>query len=146
MTPRALIHEDLTRSVIGAFYEVYNTLGFGFPEHVYAMASERELRSRGHRVGREVSVIIYYKGDELCRQRMDLVVDDVLVVEIKSTVHLREGARDQLYNYLRATNLDLGLLLHFGPKAKFHRVISAAGIKKSVQSDRSAQSGRSHSH
>jgi len=131
MERRALIHEDLTGSVIGAFYDVYNTLGFGFLEHVYAMALERELRSRGHQVGREVSVIVYYKGDELCRQRIDMVVDEILVVEIKSTFALHHGARDQVYNYLRATNLDLGLLLHFGPRAKFHRVISAEAIKKS---------------
>ena len=62
------IQEELTRSVIGAFYEVYNTLVFGFKEHIYSLALERELRSRGHRVGREVSVIVFYKGDELGRQ------------------------------------------------------------------------------
>ena len=134
MPRRELIHERLTQSVIGAFYEVYNALGFGFLEHVYSMALERELRSRGHRVGREVSVIVYYKGDELCRQRIDMIIDETLIVEIKSTFDLRHGARDQLYNYLRATRLDLGLLLHFGPKAKFHRVISAEGIRKSVRS------------
>ena len=115
MKRHTLIQEELTRSVIGAFYEVYNTLGFGFKEHIYSLALERELRSRGHRVGREVSVIVFYKGDELGRQRIDLIVDETLVVEIKSTFDLRHGARDQVYNYLHATRLEVGLLLHFGP-------------------------------
>jgi GxxExxY protein len=141
MKRRTLIQEELTRSVIGAFYEVFNTLGFGFLEHVYAAALERELRARGHRVGREVSVIIYFKGDELCRQRIDMIVDEVLVVEIKSTFSLRHGARDQLYNYLRATDLEVGLLLHFGPEPKFYRVISTNAIEVSVRSGRSAESG-----
>ena len=102
-TRRTLIHEELTQSLIGAFYEVYNTLGFGFKEHIYSLGLERDLRSRGHRVGREVSVIVFYKGEELGRQRIDLIVDETLVVEIKSTFDLRHGVRDQLYNYLHAT-------------------------------------------
>ena len=58
-----LIEEELTRSVIGAFYEVYNALGFGFLEHLYGAALERELRARGHQVGREAGVRIMYKGE-----------------------------------------------------------------------------------
>jgi len=60
-----LIEERLTYSVIGAFFDVYNTLGFGFLEHLYVMALERELLARGHRVAREVGVSISYKGEEL---------------------------------------------------------------------------------
>ena len=141
MKRHTLIQEQLTRSVIGAFYEAYNSLGFGFMEHVYSMALERVLLSRGHRVGREVSVIVYFQGEELCRQRLDMVVDETLVVEIKSTFDLRHGARDQLYSYLRATDLEVGLLLHFGPKAKFYRVISTNAVERSARSAGSAESG-----
>ena len=116
-----LIHEPLTRSVIGAFYEVYNTLGFGFLEHIYILALERELRSRGHQVRRESGVCVMYKGEELAYQRLDMIVDDVLIVEVKSTVELHKGAKRQVYNYLRAANLEVGLLLHFGPEPKFYR-------------------------
>jgi GxxExxY protein len=123
MLRRDAIHEELTRSVIGAFYDAYNTLGFGFLEHVYVLALERELRARGHRVGREVGVTIMYKGDELAMQRLDMVVDEVLVVETKSTYELHPVASRQLFNYLRASGLHLGLLLHFGPKPKIHRVL-----------------------
>ena len=122
--PGGLIEEELTHSVIGAFFDVYNALGYGFLEHVYAMALERELLARGHRVGREVSVNIVYQGNVLTSQRLDFIVDEKLVVEAKSTQILPAFAARQLYNYLRATNLDVGLLLHFGPEPKFHRLIS----------------------
>ncbi len=87
------------------------------------MALERELLAREHNVARELCVRVMYKGHELGVQRLDLIVDDKLVVETKSTSDLHKSATRQLYNYLRATNLELGLLLHFGPKPNFHRVI-----------------------
>jgi GxxExxY protein len=118
-----LIDERLTHSVIGAFYEVYNTLGCRFLEHLYENALERELRARGHRVGREVYVVVHYKGEELGRQRIDMIVDERLVVEIMSTHELHSSATRQIYNHLKATNLELGLLLHFGPKPDFHRIL-----------------------
>ena len=121
MKRHRLIHESLTRSVIGAFFEVYNTLGFGFLEHIYILALEHELRSRGHQVRREAGVCVMYKGEELAYQRLDMIVDDVLVVEVKWTAELHKGANRQVYNYLRATNLEVGLLLHFGPEAKVYR-------------------------
>ena len=117
-----LIHERLTHSVIGAFFEVYNTLGFGFLEHVYVMALERELRSRGHTAGREVYAPVIYKSELLVRQRLDMVVDGVLIVEVKSTYELHRAATRQVFNYLRATNVDLGLLFHFGPEPKVYRI------------------------
>ena len=124
MNDEALLEEALTRSVIGAFFDVYNGLDFGFLEHVYVVALELELRERGHAVAREVSVPIHYRGRELTRQRLDMVVDGRLVVETKSTLALHPASLRQLYNYLRATRLEVGLLLHFGPSAKFHRVVS----------------------
>jgi GxxExxY protein len=104
-----LIEERLTRSVIGAFFEVYNTLGFGFHEHIYVMALERELIARGHRVAREVSVHVKYKEHIIVVQRIDMIVDEKLVVETKSTVELPKPAHRQLFNYLRATKLEVGL-------------------------------------
>ena len=118
-----LYEGELTHSVIGAFYEVHTNLGFGFLERFYVMALERELLERGHRVAREVSVNVLYKGQELGSQRLDLIVDEKLVVETKATSDLHKSATRQLYNYLKATNLELGLVLHFGPEAKFYRVI-----------------------
>ena len=119
-----LLEARLTHSVIGAFYEVYNALGFGFLEHLYNAALERELVARGHGVAREVPVRVMYKGEELGIQRIDFIVDEKLVVETKSTYELHRVAPRQLFNYLRATNLEVGLLFHFGPEPRFHRVIS----------------------
>jgi len=119
-----LIDEALTSSVIGAFYKVYKALGYGFLEHVYSLALERELRCRGHQVGREVLVVIRYQGVPLTSQRLDMLVDNKLVVENKSTAVLPRFAVRQLFNYLRATDLEVGLLLHFGPEPKFYRLIS----------------------
>jgi GxxExxY protein len=123
MTKGSLLEERLTRSVIGAFFEVYNTLGFGFLEHVYVMALERELIERGHRVAREVSVHVSYKQHIVAVQRIDMIVDERLVVETKSGVEAPKAAQRQLFNYLRATTLEVGLVLHFGLEPRFHRVI-----------------------
>jgi GxxExxY protein len=114
--------ERLIYSIIGAFYEVYNALGFGFLEHLYVRALEYELQARGHHVGREVPVSVTYKGIELGVQRLDLLVDDRVVVEAKSTHGLPAVATRQVYNYLRATGLRSGLVLHFGPEPRFYRL------------------------
>ena len=126
----ALLHEKLTKSIIGAFYEVYNTLGFGFLESTYVRALENELVARGHTVAREVSFPVMYKGENVGTQRIDMIVDGNVIVETKSTYDLHRSARRQVFNYLRATNLDVGLLLHFGPKACFYRQIRSFPFKK----------------
>jgi GxxExxY protein len=116
-----IVGEELTSSVIAAFFAVYNTLGFGFLEHTYIQALELELSWRGHRVARQVAVPIFYKGVELSGQRLDMLVDDVLVVEVKATYQLSNVAQRQLFNYLCASGLPTGLLLHFGPQPQFFR-------------------------
>jgi GxxExxY protein len=98
-------------------------LGFGFLEHVHLAALERELRDRNHSVGREVGVTVVYKGDDLCSYRIDMVVDGKLIVEVKSSTVLPLTAVRQLHNYLRSTDLELGLVLHFGPEPRFYRRI-----------------------
>ncbi len=125
MSHIALIERATTNEIIGAFFEVYNALGFGFLEHVYSMALERELVARGRTVGREVSIPIQYKGELLTSQRLDMFVDEKVVVEIKSTELLPPFARRQTLNYLRATTLQVALLLHFGPRAKFYRLVQS---------------------
>jgi GxxExxY protein len=123
MTQQDLLERDLTYSIIGAFYEVYNTLGYGYLEQLYVDALAIELRQRGHVVEREVPTTVTYKGHVIGRHRLDMVVDRRVVIEAKSTPQLPPFAVRQLYNYLRATDLQVGLLLHFGPDAKHHRVI-----------------------
>jgi GxxExxY protein len=129
MRQRALLEEALTRSIIGAFYEVYRVLGYGFLEHLYLSALERELLARHHRVARELSVHVVYKGEPIGMQRVDMVVDDLVMIEAKSTMLLSEAAPRQLFNYLHATNIEVGLLLHFGPKPVFSRTICENRLK-----------------
>jgi GxxExxY protein len=119
--PGGLAEEALTYSIIGAFRDAYNELGEGWLESVYANALERELTARGHRVAREVGVRVYYKGEPIGWQRLDMIIDGKVVVEIKAGEVLPPRASRQLLNYLRATRLEVGLLLHFGAKPKHSR-------------------------
>jgi GxxExxY protein len=114
--------EERIYSVVGAFYEVHRTLGYGFLEHVYQRALEHELALRGHVVRREVHVPVHYKGMQLGTQRIDHLVDECLVLELKSTYELPPTTTRQTFNYLRAAGLRMGLVLHFGPEARFYRV------------------------
>jgi GxxExxY protein len=124
-----LVEEHLTHSVIGAFFEVHSVLGYGFREYIYVLALERELLARGHKVDREVAVMVHYRGEPLARQTLDMIVDDKLVVEVKATEHLHPNGTAQLFSYLCGTHLEVGLLLHFGREAKFHRVLYENRLK-----------------
>jgi GxxExxY protein len=124
MSRVGLIEKGLTGSIIEAFFEVYNVLGHGYLEEIYAKALERELMSRGHMVTREVSVRVVYKGQLVGLQRIDMLVDDKVLVEAKSTFELPVTAQRQVLNYLRATSIEVGLLLHFGPEPRFFRFVS----------------------
>ena len=112
----------LFRTIIGAFYEVYNALDYGFLECHYCAAPERKLTERGLAVSREHAVPVFFEGHEIGFHRLDMVVEGQIVVEVKSTPVLHPIARRQLYNYLRVTNLSAGLLLHFGPVPRFQKM------------------------
>ena len=120
-----LIEADLTKSVIGAFFDVYNQLDYGFLEAIYAESLARELVRRGHRVDREVRIVVYFKGDPVGVQRVDMIVDERLLVEIKSCHDLSKASHRQVLSYLRGSALQVGLLLHFGPKPEFYRMVSS---------------------
>lgn len=118
-----LLERERTHSIIGAFYDVYNALGYGFLEHVYSLALERELRARGHQVGREVSIPVRYKGEIITTQRVDMLADERIVIENKAGEFLPPLTPRQTLNYLRATTLPLALILHFGPEPRFYRIV-----------------------
>ncbi len=88
-----MLEEALTHSVIGAFYEVHSELGFGFREYVYSLALERVLIAKGHRVEREVAVNIYFRGAQLTRERVDMLVDGKLMVENKAGERATQSER-----------------------------------------------------
>ena len=126
---RGLIEEALTYSIIGAFFEVHRELGFGFRERIYSLALERALIERGHKVAREVAVMTYFHGRPLARQDIDMIVDDKVVVEVKSTSGAVRKACCQAYSYLWATHLEVGLVLIFSDEAKFYRLVCENRLK-----------------
>ena len=121
--PEALAEEETTRKVIGAFYTVYNALGYGFLEAVYARALAVELSARGIPFEREVSFEVRYRGQLVGLYRADFVVEGRVVVELKAAVHVTKADTRQLLNYLRASGIDVGLLLNFGPEPTLRRVV-----------------------
>ncbi|HEU4565976.1 MAG TPA: GxxExxY protein [Gemmatimonadaceae bacterium] len=123
LTSVALLHRRVTEVVIGAFYEVYNELGYGFLEVVYTRALELELKARGLSVQREQPIQVWYKEQEVGLYRADLLVNDAVLVEVKASRHIDPSAHSQLVHYLTATRLDVGLLLHFGLDPFFKRVV-----------------------
>jgi GxxExxY protein len=127
-----LLAADLTHSIVGAFFAVYNYYGYGLVESVYAGALEYELVDRGHAVARELAVDVDYKGRHVAWQRLDMVVDNRLILEIKATEKLPLFATRQLVNYLRVSPFRLGLLLHFGPEAKFQRFVDSQTKKFAI--------------
>ena len=121
--PSRVIHADLSYSIVGGFYEVHNELGYGFNETIYARALEIVLRARGHVVDREYPMIVHFRGEQIGFHRCDMLVDKTVIVEIKATELLSPVSKQQTRNYLSTLKLDLGLLLHFGPKAASYRVL-----------------------
>lgn len=115
--------EQVCRRVIGVFYRVYNALGFGFPEAVYARAMEMELIACGLHVVREARMQVTFRGEVIGEFRADLLVDDCLILELKAASLLTKGDEFQLVNYLRATGIRLGLLMLFGPRPEFRRIL-----------------------
>jgi GxxExxY protein len=133
-----LLEAERVHSIVGAFYEVYNYYGYGLAESAYSGALAFELNRRGHHVDGELAVEILYKGDHVAWQRLDIVVDNRVIVENKATEKLSPFAERQLQNYLRATPFEVGVLLHFGPEAKFYRFIdSPKGTFVSIRVDSS---------
>jgi GxxExxY protein len=118
-----LLEAGLVHSIVGGFFDVYNYYGYGLSERVYAGALTCELRNRGHVVVRELIVNVRYKGRDVAGQRLDMVVDDRVIIENKAAEKVSSADRMQLISYLRATSFEVGVLLHFGPVARFERYI-----------------------
>ena len=119
---KPLLHGKITASIIDSFFDVHKELGFGFREYIYSRALQRLLVAKGHKVEREVRVQVYFRGEPLAYERMDMLVDDTVVIENKAREPLDSDAQGQVFAALAATNLEVGLLLHFGKRARFYRV------------------------
>jgi GxxExxY protein len=116
-----IIEKELSHVIVGCFFDVYNELGYGFMELLYARALEITMQQRGLRVDREYPITVTFRDQRIGFHRIDMLVERRIVVEIKSTERLPESSRRQLRNYVKALGVDLGILLHFGPIPKFYR-------------------------
>jgi len=118
-----LLHQDLTNVIIKIFYEVYNELGYGFLEKVYQNSLYLELKNKGLKVETQKRLAVYYKGIEVGEYYADLIVEDKIILELKAADCIVKDFENQILNYLRATDCEVGLLLNFGKKPEFKRKI-----------------------
>jgi GxxExxY protein len=116
-------HGELTGEIIQAFYAVYNRLGYGFLEKVYENALTVELRERGFQVEQQEPINVYYHGILVGEYYADLLIEGCVIVEIKAVEKLCEEHSIQLLNYLKATKIEVGLLVNFGPHPETKRKV-----------------------
>jgi len=128
-----LKHADVTDKILHAFFKkVYPKLGYGFLEKVYENALALELRRVGLKVEQQAKIEVYYDGVVLGEYYADLLVDSVVIVELKAIQRLGPEEEAQLLNYLRATPYEVGLLLNFGPRPDFRRKVFDNANKPSM--------------
>jgi len=118
-----LLQGELTDKIIKAFYHVYNTLGYGFLEKVYENALALTLRKWGLNVVQQQPINVYFEGERVGEYFADILVVEGVIVEVKAAEALCAAHEAQLMNYLKATDIEVGLLLNFGLKAQFKRKI-----------------------
>lgn len=116
-------HKKVTEKIIGVFYKVYRNLGYGFLEKVYENAMMVELRKEGVSAVAQSPIKVFYEGDVVGEYFADILVDNKVMVEIKAAKHLVAEHEAQLLNYLKATDIEVGLLLNFGPKPEIRRKV-----------------------
>lgn len=116
-----LLHKELTGTILKIFYEVFNELGYGFLERVYQNAMYYELKANGYKVEAQKRITVHYKDVIVGEYFADLVVDDCVILELKAVEYLTKEHHNQIINYLRGTDCEVGLLLNFGKKPEFIR-------------------------
>ena len=119
-----MINDDKTEKIIKAFYEVYNTLGYGFLEKVYENSLVIVLKKYGFEVEQQTEIPVYFDNKIVGEYYADIIVNKEIVIELKATENFNESSKFQLLNYLRATKKELGLVLNFGKKPEIRRVIN----------------------
>jgi GxxExxY protein len=119
----SILHKELTKSILKIFYDVYNELGYGFLERVYQNALFYELKENGFKVEAQKKIKVFYKEIEVVDYIADIIVNDLIILELKAQECLVEANEFQLINYLKSTDCEVGLLLNFGKKPEFIRKV-----------------------
>jgi len=115
--------QEITEKIIGIFYEVYNEIGNGFLESVYEQSMAIALSEAGLQVVRQAPITVHFRGQVVGDFRTDLLVNNQVIVELKAARAIEQAFEAQVMNYLRATQVEVGLLMNFGPKPEFKRFI-----------------------
>jgi GxxExxY protein len=123
-------HQELTKSIIGIYYDVYNELGYGFLEKVYHRAMIIELNKNGYEVEHEKKIEVFYKNEVVGIYIPDLIINKAIILELKCVEYLIEAHENQLINYLKATDCEVGLVLNFDKDPQFRRKIFTNDLKK----------------
>lgn len=123
MVTDMLLHRETTDRILKGFYEVYNELGDGFLESVYENALFLVLKDSGLKVERQKDIPVLFKGTNVGDFKADIVVDGKVIIELKAIQRLDKIHEAQVINYLKATGIEIGLLLNFGPRPEFKRII-----------------------
>jgi len=124
------LHKELTSKIIQAFYKVYNTLGYGFLEKVYENAMRVELIKMALSVEQQKNIKVYYESEMVGDYFADLLIEGLVIVELKAAENICEEHEAQLLNYLKATDIEVGLLLNFGKIPEVRRKIFMNKNKK----------------
>ncbi len=126
-----LLYPELTEKIIGVYYDVYNEIGHGFLESVYSDCMKLALTQAGMSVQQEVAIPVYFRGHDVGKFKADLVVNGCILLELKAAQNLDRSHEAQIMNYLRATQLEVGLLFNFGAsRPQFKRFVFANDKKK----------------
>ena len=128
------LHKELSQLIIGCFYNVYNTLGRGFSEKVYENALCIELRKNGLQGIKQQEIKVFYEEGIVGDFKADIIVNDLIILELKAVLQIVDDHEAQLLNYLRATNIEVGYVLNFGSKAEFKRKVYNNDRKYQVKS------------
>lgn len=118
-----LKHRELTQKIIGVFYEVYNELGHGFLESVYQKSLILALNETGLMVHSPVDIPVWFRGQQVGNFEGDVLVEKCVLLELKAAHTIHSSHQAQLLNYLRATDIEIGVLLNFGVKPEFKRLV-----------------------
>jgi GxxExxY protein len=132
-----LKHSELSDKIIGTFYEVYNELGFGFLESVYEEAMLMALEAKGLKVEQQVPIPVWFRGKKIGSFEADLIINGLVIIELKAVTVIDNAHIAQLLNYLRATEVEVGIVLNFGHKAEFRRKAFDNNRKKRASNSKS---------
>jgi len=130
MVKENYMHSDLTEKIIKAFYKVYNKLGYGFLEKVYENAMSIELKNAGLQHCKQHPIKVYYDEEQIGSYYADIIVEERVIIELKAAEGLCEEHEAQLINYLRATEIEVGLLLNFGKEPQIRRKVFSNEFKE----------------